>query len=342
MALLALSCLPARSAQAVGTASGTPLISRATLTYNVGPTTGLTANTQATVIVDNKVNVIVTKNADATVTPASTNQALVFVVRNDGNTTQRYALSAVRLAGIALNNVRIYRDSGTAPNAWDAADTLYADAATFGDIAADGILNLLIVADTPPEATDGQTSDYHLMATTVNKGTTTATVPTVGANTAGVDVVFADMAGSAAGDGARDGRHSTPGRYTVGSITFTIDKTVLVYSDPSNGVINGTPPNHTDCTICPKAIRTATLRYTITVRVTGNGTATGVVITDPIPVNTTYVAGTLTVNGIARSDAGDSDAGDVGQTAPGTVTVDLGDLTSTSPVQTITFDVIIQ
>ena len=338
-ALLALIYLPAKSAHAAGTASGTTISNIATVTYDIGTSTGLTATARTTVVVDNKVNATVTKNADVAVTPASTNQGLVFVLTNTGNATQRYALSATNGAGIAMNNVRIYRDSGATPNAWDAPDTLYVDAGAFGDVAADGTLNLLIVADTPGGATDGQTSDYNLVATTVNAGTTTVTAQTAGANTAGIDVVFADIAGSAAGDGARDGKHSASGRYTVGSITLTIGKTVLVYSDPSNGVINGTPPNYADCTVCPKAIQTATLRYTIAVTVAGSGTAVGVVISDPIPANTTYTAGTLKLNGAPLTDAAGDDVGNVGG-GPVTVTVSLGNLTSVD-VKTITFDVTI-
>jgi len=341
LALLALICIPMKTAHAAGTPSGTVITNTATATYGVGTTTGLTATGSTTVTVDNKVNLTVTKNADATVTPGSTNDALVFVVRNDGNTTQRYALSAVNSAGIVMDNVRIYRDNGSVPNEWDAADTLYVNAGTFGDVAADGTLNILIVADTPVTATDGQTSDYNLIATTVNAGTTTVTVQTVGPNTAGVDVVFADIAGSAAGDIARDGKHSAAGRYTVSSTSVTVAKAVFVYSDPFTGVNNGTAGNnYTDCTVCPKAIPGATLRYTVTVTVTGSGTARKVVITDPIPANTTYTAGTLKLNGAALTDASDADAGNVGG-APVTVTVNLGNLTSASGVQTIMFDVTI-
>ena len=85
----------------------------------------------------------------------------------------------------------------------------------------------------------------------------------------------------------------------------------------------------------------ATLTYTIDATVSGSGTATGVVITDLLPANTTYTAGTLSLNAASLTDAPDADAGDVGGTAPNTVTINLGDLTAASPVQTITFEVII-
>ncbi len=46
-----------------------------------------------------------------------------------------------------------------------------------------------------------------------------------------------------------------------------------------------------------------TLRYTITVKNVGNGDATNVVLRDPVPVNTTYVAGSTTLNGAAVPDS---------------------------------------
>lgn len=342
IALLSVIYLPVKSAHAGGTASGTVISNTATATYGVGSVTGLTATATTTVTVDNKVIVTATKNADASVVPGAANQSLVFVVTNTGNTTQRYALSVTNGAGVAMDNVRIYRDNGTTPNAWDASDTLYVDAATFGNVAADGSLNVLIVADTPGGATDGQTSDYNLIATTVDAGTTTVTQQTAGANTAGVDVVFIDVAGSAAGDAARDGKHSASGRYSVSSLSLAVAKSVFVYSDPSNGVNNGTAGNnYADCTICPKAIPTATLRYTITVTVTGAGTALNVIITDPVPTNTSYTTGSLKLNGGALTDGSGDDVGDVGVTTAGMVTVNLGNLTSAAGVQTIQFDVTI-
>ena len=61
----------------------------------------------------------------------------------------------------------------------------------------------------------------------------------------------------------------------------------------------------------------------------------------PIPANTSYTANSLILNGTPLSDGADGDAGDVGGTTPNTVTVDLGDMTSASPLQTIRFDVTI-
>ena len=129
-------------------------------------------------------------------------------------------------------------------------------------------------------------------------------------------------------------------RYTIGTNTLTqnsnIDAITVVSSTTVNTVktvvvldqYGGNQP-----------ITGATLRYTLAVTATGNGPAFGVVVTDAIPATTMYTPGTLRLNGVSLSDVLDADAGDVGGTTAGTVTVRLGDLTSASPVQTITFDV---
>ena len=80
-------------------------------------------------------------------------------------------------------------------------------------------------------------------------------------------------------------------------------------------------------------------RHTITATAAGTGTAANVLISDPLPPNTVYIANTLKLNGSSLTDGADVDAGDVGSTTPDTVTVKLGTLTSLSPAQTITFDV---
>ena len=81
--------------------------------------------------------------------------------------------------------------------------------------------------------------------------------------------------------------------------------------------------------------------YSLVISVSGSGTATGVVVTDPIPANATYVPGTLALNSSSLTDIADGDEGDMGVTTPGGVTVALGDLAALSPIQTITFAVTI-
>lgn len=295
----ALLGLLSQSALAGGTASGTAINNIAKLSYSVsgtaqneicssptgnstgnGGTSGTTCTSgtngavNTSFVVDNKVNLTVAKVSDLTTVPGTTKQALAFTVTNNGNTSQRYALTAV--AGAAtiatMSNVSIYLDVNN-NGVWDAGDTLYVNAGTFGDVAADGSLKILIVADTPVTATNGQTAVFDLEAQTVDAGTTNVTTQTVGGNTAGVDVVFADIAtsGTDAGDAARDGKHSTSATYTVGTSVLSVTKTVTVLCDPFNGNTN------------PKNIPGAIVQYAITItNASGGTTATLSTVTDTL------------------------------------------------------------
>ncbi len=89
-----------------------------------------------------------------------------------------------------------------------------------------------------------------------------------------------------------------------------------------------------------------TLRYTITVKNIGTSDATGVTLRDQIPVNTSYVTGSTTLNGAPLADVGGTSplvAGMLisapGDPTPGAMAADA----SATPdnIATITFDVII-
>ena len=224
-----------------------------------------------------------------------------------------------------MNNVRIYRDNNSS-GAWDAGDTLYNDASTFGDLVSDASVTVLIVADTPAGLTMGQSALYDLVATAVDAGTLNVSTQTAGPNTAGVDTVFLDISGSAVGDGATGWKalgNRCLQRIRCAHENLSLNKTVTVLDQ-----WGGTLP-----------IPGATLRYTIVATTSGGGTANNVVISDPLPLNTVYIANSLKLNNTALTDAADTDAGDVGATTPNAVTVKLGNLTSASPIQTITFEV---
>ncbi len=319
--LLAGLLLTAGNALAAGTIAGTTIMNTVYVSYS-----GHVVSASTSFMVDRAVNVVVTRNADANIAPASANDALMFLVSNTSNTSMRFALSAVSKATNTwtMNNVRIYRDNMNS-GSWDASDTLYADAGTFGDLASGASLTVLVVADAPAGIAVGQTAGYDLVATAVDAGTLNVSTQTAGANTPGIDTVFLDTAGSAAGDGARDGKHSAAGVFSVSFATagISLNKTVTTLDQWGGNL----------------PIPGATLRYTIVATMTGSGTAYNVVVSDPLPVNTTYIANTLKLNNVVVTDALDADAGDVGGTTPNAVTVKLGNLTSASAAQTIQFDV---
>lgn len=68
---------------------------------------------------------------------------------------------------------------------------------------------------------------------------------------------------------------------TVGYPSLSVSKSSTVLSDPSNGAAN------------PKAIPGATVRYCVLVANTGNASASSVALSDSLPGNVSYVAGSL-------------------------------------------------
>jgi uncharacterized repeat protein (TIGR01451 family) len=83
------------------------------------------------------------------------------------------------------------------------------------------------------------------------------------------------------------------------------------------------------------------LTYTVVVTNNGSGAANGVVLTDPAPADTTYVAGSITVGGNPRTDVADGDDSDFGVTNAGQVTVNVGTLAAGGGSVTVTFQVTI-
>lgn len=81
------------------------------------------------------------------------------------------------------------------------------------------------------------------------------------------------------------------------------------------------------------------LTYTIVVTNNGTGAANSVVLTDPIPNNTTYQAGTITYNAAARTDGADADNADYNVTNAGRITVNVGALAASGGTATVTFRV---
>jgi len=81
----------------------------------------------------------------------------------------------------------------------------------------------------------------------------------------------------------------------------------------------------------------AVITYTLTFTVSGTGNITNSLISDSIPVHTSYVAGSLTLNGTPLTDGMDTDAGRFAGTA---IEVSLGTLTAPT-IQIVTFQVTI-
>jgi uncharacterized repeat protein (TIGR01451 family) len=316
MATVWLSTAPAH---AEGTPACTDILNQATATYTIGEKQ-FTENSNVTTTVVAElldVTVIWQDAADITVSPGDTDQVLTFLVTNTGNATDTYSLAGLSsLAGDDFDPVLVdlYLDANGNSIFDPGVDERYVLGVNDQTLDADEAIIVFVLNDIPIGLLDGDEGDSQLTATS-NTGTGAPGTVVPGAADCGADAVV----------GASGGTDGDIGTYVVSNVVVTVIKSASV-ADPFGGA---------------EPVPGALITYTITVAVSGSGTAEGVVITDSIPVHTTYSAGTLTLNAASLTDAADADAGDVGATTPGTVTVTLGDVAAGSPDQIITFTVVI-
>ena len=308
--MAALSSVAAAPAFAAGTTAGTTITNTATVDYQVGGVAQGQQSASNNFTVDRKINLLVEEVGTVTtnVVPGQTNAVTTFQLTNSSNETLDFALVASQIAGGTAahggtdtfdgTNVRVYRDNiatGTV-GSWDVGDTLltgYVD-----ELVVDTAIRLFVVADIPAALANNAVAGVTLRATAREGGLAgtqgAAITETTGANTAGKDTVFADIAG-VTGDAARDGAHSDNDDYTVQTATLAVTKTSRVISDPFNNTSN------------PKLIPGAVVEYCIAVANSGSAPATSVIINDPVPGQLTFSAGTILLNGTVTAGTCNAD-----------------------------------
>lgn len=302
--LIAVAASPAFAA---GTLQGTSITNTVTVNYQVGGVAQTAKSASDTITVDRKVLVTVAAAATTTsVVPGQIDAVTRFTVTNGSNDTIDILLGAAQLAnGTAAphgtdafdtTGVRIYLDkAGGTMGSYDAGDTLVT---SLDEVAPDVTLTVFVVSSIPAATTNGQVSAHSLTATAAAGGVAgtqgAVLANTTGANTAGVDNVFADIAGT--DDAATDGKHSARNDYTVSAPVLTITKTSKLVSDPINLTSN------------PKAIPGAVIEYCITVaNAAGGATATGLTISDILPTQVNYNANSIFRNGTVTSGVCNAD-----------------------------------
>ena len=297
--LAAITSLAATPAFAAGTTAGTTITNTATVDYQVGGVAQGQQSASNNFTVDRKINLLVEEvgNVTTNVVPGQTNAVTHFRLTNSSNETLDFALVASQIGGgtashggtdtFDATNVRIYRDNtvtGTV-GSWDVGDTLLTG--FVDELVVDTAINLFVVADIPAALANNAVAGVTLRATAREGGVASTQgaviTETAGANTAGKDTVFADLAG-VTGDAARDGSHSDNDDYTVQTATLTVTKTSRVISDPFS-VTN------------PKLIPGAVVEYCIAVANSGSVPATSVVINDAVPAQLLFSTGTILLNG---------------------------------------------
>lgn len=307
--LAAIASFAATPALAAGTTAGTIITNTATVDYQVGGVTQGQQSAANTFTVDRKINLLVEEVGTVTtnVVPGQVNAVTTFQLTNSSNEVLDFALVASQITGgtaahggtdtFNANNVRIYRDNAATGTvgSWDAGDTLvtYID-----ELVTDTAIRLFVVADIPAGLANNAVAGVTLRATAREGGLAgtqgAAITETTGANTAGKDTVFADIAG-VTGDIARDASHSDDDDYTVQTATLGVIKSSRVISDPFNNTTN------------PKLIPGAVVEYCISIANTGGADATSVLINDPVPGQLTFNAGTILLNGTVTAGTCNAD-----------------------------------
>ena len=318
--VLCVTCVISGRADAAGTAVGTLIENTAVVDFVQGGSQQQVTSNTVSFVVAERIDVVVTlQSGPVVVSPNGTDQALLFTVTNTGNGSEAFNL--------AMNSVVAGDDFDPIPSAPNA---IYFDADGSGDfnagdvaynagvndpvLAADETVDVLLLNNIPGTVANADTGRSELTATAVTGSGAPGTVY-AGQGDGGVDAVVGTTGATA----------TTFGEYLVDDVTISVVKAQAV-SDPNGG---------------SEPIVGATITYTISVEVVNNGTAAAATIRDPIPTWSTFVPGSIALNGTTISDATDGDAGEYDTSVTPTVVVRLGDLAQSDGIQTVEFQVTI-
>lgn len=311
----------ASAASALGTVAGTDIDNTAEVSYEVAGAEVSEVSNTLRVTVAEILDVDVTlRSPPKPVSPGDTSEELLFTVTNIGNGSEAFALLVdSALAGDNFDPTpsaptSIYFDTDGSGDL-SPGDTQYNPGVNDPLLAPDAAVDILIVNDIPATAADGERG-FSLLDATATTGSGAPGTVFAGAGDGGVDA----LAGTS---GATD---ADTGEYIVSDVRLDLVKSATV-SDPFGGSV---------------PVPGAQITYAIVVTPSGSGTASLSTFNDRIPANTSYVPGTLRLNGAALTDAPDADAGQlVTLGADLAINVEFGDLTSASGPQTVEFTVMI-
>lgn len=308
---LVLAALPV-PAGAEGTAAGTAIVNTARLAFGNGPDAGTVPSNTVVLTVVRVIDVAVTAAATRQSFGSDAPERVTFQVRNPGNAPERYTLSATAAFSLAVVTGIVVGADGASPPGPAASTTIYLQPGESRSV--------VVLVRVGPDANGAPPADFPVTLTatavaghgapgTVLPGDPAAVVGATGARASARTILGTGTAGGL-----------PPGQPGAGSGTPTLIKSQSVRApDGSARVIRG-------------SVVTYRLQASF-----GDGAA-AVVVDDPIPAGTAYVAGSLTLDGAAMSDAPDDDAG---RFDGSTIRVALGDAAA-GTARTIQFQAVIQ
>ena len=327
---LALLCVWPLRAGAVGTAAGVSIANQASVTWDTVSLPGAsTTSNVATVTVDEVIAITTSLQTvgNVIVAPSAVGELLTYRVENTGNGIEDVTLTVF--------NAAVTDDFDPIANA------IYVDTDPdgAGPLLPDGVFNLaddLLYNPALPPTLDANTAGLEAVVVFVFNDIPGPGPPPADGDLGDSELTAESVTGAglapgtgipAGGDGGVDAQVGPGGPSSSAVGTYQV-ATALVDILKSGALLG------------PSAIPGTEIQYQLDVSASGAGTAVGVVIRDPIPAGATYVPGSIELDSVPLSDV-PGDGADFNVTNPGAVTVDLGDMTSASPVRIITFRVTI-
>lgn len=309
------------ASHAAGTPAGTNIQNTAQVSYTAGGSAVTTSSNTTSVRVAEILDAVLTLAAPTvTVSPGATAEELVYTLTNTGNGSETFNLTALS-AGVTgddfdptLATPAIYFDTDNSGD-FSGGDVAFNPGVNNPVLAADASVRLIVVNNIPNTVLNGNRGRSQLTAAAAT-GTGTPGTAFVGAGDGGVDAVTGTTGGDAL----------LFGEYLVADVQLTAVKSQTIVDQ-----FGGARP-----------LPGARINYQVVVSASGAGNANAAVFTDLVPANTTFVAGSLRLNGAALSDGADADAGTFVSTPAPEVRVTLGNLTGGSGPQTIEFAVTIR
>ncbi len=311
-----LAVLTSANAYAAGTLAGTNIENTATASYTTGAGTVDIQSNTAVILVDELLDVTVASSdpGDVDTTNGATNVVQTFQITNTGNGPEAFRLTPnVNIGGDDFDPalVNVVLDSNGNGVYDPGVDTVYVAGSNDPLLAPDQSTTVFVLTNIPATQANGDRANVRLTAAAAT-GTGAPGTTFAGAGEGGGDAVVGTTGADA----------DASGFLRVKAASITLNKSATV-QDQFGG---------------NNAVPGATITYTIVATVSGAGSLNNLVINDPIPAGTTYVAGSMTLQAASLTDAVDTDAGNFNGTR---VSFSLGNVPA-GDTRTVTFRAIIQ
>ena len=306
------------AAATAATPAGTVISNQASLSFQIGAGPALTQQTNLTSFQVLQLLDVTVQAAEAGPVVAGSpdlRRSISFLVTNVGNGPDQFRLSRVdNLPGDQFDprpsTVPVYIENGLAPGlqlTGPQADVVYVPGSNDLVLNAGEARRVYLLSDFPANLPNAAQGRSRLIAESTLAG--------AAGGLPGVLAAAERIAGVSAVIGASRARGEADWAYQISGVMLRVDKQLTRVRDPQGNT-----------SLVPGSV----LTYRIRILIEGQGTASNLEFTDPLPAQTRFVPGSLRVSGQARSDVADADNAEFDGTQ---VIARLGNLSAPAQVE---------